>query len=103
MWLSQPAAGKLDPHWDGSWTVQSIHSSVTLQITNGKMDKVVHINRLHHRIQPTCLEQGWVTQVIWVIQVTFCPDQAGLIRFIKYPSLTWILRWITCVDNGVWL
>ena len=28
-----------------------------------------------------------VGQVIWIIQVTFCPGQAGLIRihFIKYP------------------
>jgi len=56
VWLSQPTAGKLDSRWDGSWTVQSIHSPVTLQITNGKMVKVVHINRLRHRIQPTCLE-----------------------------------------------
>jgi len=29
VWLSQPTAGKLDPRWDGSWTVQSIHSPVT--------------------------------------------------------------------------
>ena len=40
--------------WDGSWTVKSIHSPVTLQIINGQLDKVVHINRLRHRIQPTC-------------------------------------------------
>ena len=57
VWLSQPpTAGKLDPCWDGSWTVQSIHSPVTVQITNGKVVKVVHINRLRHRIQPTCEE-----------------------------------------------
>ena len=56
VWLSQPTAGKLDPRWDGSWIVKSIHSPVTLQITNGKLHKVVHINRLRHRIQPPCQE-----------------------------------------------
>ena len=54
VWLSQPTAGKLDPQWDGSWTVKSIYSPVTLQITNGQLDKVVHINRLRHKIEPTC-------------------------------------------------
>ena len=53
VWLSQPTAGKLDPRWDGSWIVKSIQSPVTLQITNGKLEKIVHINRLCHRIQPT--------------------------------------------------
>ena len=47
----------------------------------------------------TELKPGWITLVI---QVTFCPGQAGLIRFIKYPGLTQILHWITCVDNGIW-
>ena len=31
----------------------------------------------------------------------FCPVQAGLTRFIKYPGLTWILYWITCTDHGI--
>ena len=56
VWLSQPTAGKLDPRWDGSWIIKSFHSPVTLQITNGKLDKVVHINHLCHRIQPPCQE-----------------------------------------------
>ena len=43
LWLSQPTVGKLDPRWDGSWVVKSIHSPVTLQTTNGK---IVYINRL---------------------------------------------------------
>ena len=52
VWLSQPTAGNLDPKWDGSFTVKSIYSPVTLQISNGKTTKVVHLNCLHHRLQP---------------------------------------------------
>ena len=52
VWLSQPTAGKLDPKWDGSYTVKSVYSPVTVQITNGSTTKVVHIKRLRHRIQP---------------------------------------------------
>ena len=36
-------------------------------------------------------------QVIWVTRVTFHLGQAGLIQFIKYLGLTWILHWITCI------
>ena len=36
---------------------ESIHSAVKTQITDGKLDKVVHINRLHHRIQPILLRK----------------------------------------------
>ena len=39
-------------------------------------------------------------QVIQVNGVTFCLGQVGLTRFIKYPGLTRILHWITCVNNG---
>ena len=41
VWPSQPTAGKLDPRWDGSWIVKSIHSPVTLQITNDKLEKLL--------------------------------------------------------------
>ena len=40
-------------------------------------------------------------QVIWVNQVTFNLGQVGLTQFIKYPGLTWILRWITCINNRI--
>ena len=33
-------------------------------------------------------------QIIWFI---FGMGQEGVICFIKYPSLTWILYWITCI------
>ena len=46
------------------------------------------------------LKPGWV---IWVIWVTFYQDQAGLTCFIKYPGLTQILDWITCIENGYWM
>ena len=60
--------------WDGSWIVKSIHSSVALQITNGKLDKVVHINRLLHRIQPPCWQVIYSHTPI-VIDHTWTPPQ----------------------------
>ena len=43
------------------------------------------------------------TRVIQVINsITFCLGQADLTRFIKYLGLTWILHWITRVNNGIW-
>ena len=36
------------------------------------------------------MRPGRVNWVIWVIRVTFCPGQAGLIRIIKYLGLTQI-------------
>ena len=45
--------------------------------------------------QDRCLLPGQVNRI------TFCPGQAGLTWFIKYPDLTWILHWITCNDNSV--
>ena len=40
VWFSQPTSGKLDPKWDGSYTVKSVYSPVTVQITNGSTTKV---------------------------------------------------------------
>jgi len=36
-----------------------------------------------------------------VIRVTFLVGHPGLTCFIKYPGLTQILHWITCVINGI--
>ena len=52
VWLSVPVAGKLDPKWEGGWKVTSVKSPVTVAISDGKRNKVVHINRLQHRVQP---------------------------------------------------
>ena len=51
VWLSNPTAGKLSPRWEGGWKVQESKSPVTMKITNGYHYKVVHVNRLRHRIQ----------------------------------------------------
>ena len=52
VWLSRPTAGKLDPHWEGGWKVKRVLSPLTVEITDGQKIKCVHINRLHHRLQP---------------------------------------------------
>ena len=52
IWLSIPTARKLQPRWEGKWTVQEIRGPVNLKITDGKRTKVVHMNRVQHRVQP---------------------------------------------------
>ena len=52
VWLSVPTAGKLQPRWEGNWTVQEIKGPVNLKITDGKRIRVVHKNRVQHRVQP---------------------------------------------------
>ena len=52
VWLSMPTAGKLSPRWEGNWRISSVKSPVTMEIMDGKRSRVVHINRLHHRVQP---------------------------------------------------
>ena len=48
-------AGKLTPRWEGNWTVKTAKSDQ--QITDGRRNKVVHINRLQHQIPPNYIEQ----------------------------------------------
>ena len=52
VWLSIPTAGKLDPRWEGNWTIKSIKSPVTMEISDGNRTRVVHVNRLQHHLQP---------------------------------------------------
>ena len=52
VWLSIPTAGKLDPRWEGRWVVKSVKSPLNMEITDGTRTKVVHVNRLHQRVQP---------------------------------------------------
>ena len=52
VWLSIPTAGKLDPRWEGRWIVKNIKSPVNVEIADGERSKVVHVNRLHLRVQP---------------------------------------------------
>ena len=51
VWLSIPTAGKLDPRWEGNWTIKSIKSPVTMEISDGNRTRVVHVNRLQHCLQ----------------------------------------------------
>ena len=52
VWLSVPTAGKLDPRWEGGWTIQAVKSPVTVQISDGQRTKVVHVNRVRYRWIP---------------------------------------------------
>ena len=52
--MSVPTAGKLDPRWEGNWKISAVKSPLTIEITHGRRKKVVHVNRLHHRLQPGC-------------------------------------------------
>ena len=53
VWLSIPTAKKLDPQWDGRWTITALKGPLNMEIFDGTVSKVVHVNQLHHRIQPT--------------------------------------------------
>ena len=66
VWLSIPTAGKLDPRWEGEWTIRSVQSPVTYTIHDGSRSKTVHINRLRPRLQTVTnttslplLQQTW--------------------------------------------
>ena len=48
VWQSIPTAGKLDPRWDGRWHTNSVKSPLTVEITDGKKTKIVHVNRVRH-------------------------------------------------------
>ena len=52
VWLSIPTAGKLQPRWEGKWKVVEMKGPVTVEITDGRRTKVVHINQVRHRDQP---------------------------------------------------
>eukprot|EP00731_Ephydatia_muelleri_P024924 Em0017g7a len=52
VWLSIPTAGKLQSRWEGMWIVKAIKSEVNLEISDGVRTKVVHVNRIRHRLQP---------------------------------------------------
>ena len=52
VWLSVTTRGKLHPRWEGKWSVVEVKTPINLHITNGKSSKVVHTNRVRHRIIP---------------------------------------------------
>ena len=50
VWLFRPTVGKLEARWEGGWIVKSVKSSVNMEIRKGNHSKVVHVNRLRHRV-----------------------------------------------------
>ena len=44
--LDDPARGKLDPHWTGSWEVISVKGPLTLELQMGSTKPIVHVNRV---------------------------------------------------------
>ena len=52
VWLSVPTAGKLEPKWEGEWTIASKKNAVNYEISDGVRNRIVHVNRLKQRIQP---------------------------------------------------
>ena len=53
VWLSISTAGKLDPRWEGNWVVTTCKSPVNFAISDGSRRRVVHVNRIRHRHQPS--------------------------------------------------
>ena len=56
VWLSIPTAGKLDPHWEGRWSVKSVKTPLTVEITDGVRTKIVHVNRIRQRVVPNSIK-----------------------------------------------
>ena len=53
VWLLVPCQGKLHSKWQGGWKVKALRGTVNIEISNEKGHrKVIHINRVQHRIQP---------------------------------------------------
>ena len=67
VWLSCPIAKKLEARWEGGWQITKVISSTTIEIKSTKGTKVVHSNRLRHRLQPDRSKntQAEVVKVPW--------------------------------------
>ena len=88
VWLSCPIAKKLEARWEGGWQITKVISSTTIEIKSTKGTKVVHSNRLRHRLQPDRSKntQAEVVKVPWepptVSHETFlCDPQTS-----RYPQ-----------------
>ena len=46
IWLSIPTAWKLQPHWDGKWTVGKLKGPCNLELTNGNQSKPIYVNHV---------------------------------------------------------
>ena len=66
VWLSVPTTTKFSPSWEGGWKVKSILSPVSVEITDGRRKRVVHLNRLRKHIQPIDTECSRNTEAgVW--------------------------------------
>ena len=82
IWLSIPTARKLQPRWEGKWTVKQIIGPVNLKITDGKRTKVVHMNRVQHRVQPQKFTEEMPLETSRAAQ--WCPPQIDHLE-VPYP------------------
>ena len=88
VWLSIPNASKLAPHWEGQWKVVEVKNDVNVKISNGNQSKVVHVNRMRHRVQPTsskaaCLDNEGTIDVEHFITHEETPP---LLETRRYPE-----------------
>ena len=97
VWLSIPTAGKLDPRWEGGWKVKACKSPVNMEVSDGTRNRVVHVNRLRHRIQmaegeevgSTDRTQGeWVPPQIEHITVEGTPPQRIMTSLFNQRNLS---------------
>ena len=47
VWLSLQNVGKLDPRWEGKWSVSRVNNKINPEITDGVRTKVVDFNSFH--------------------------------------------------------
>ena len=46
VWLSISIDKKLDPQWDGRWTITALKGPLNMEISDGTISKVIHVNWL---------------------------------------------------------
>ena len=63
VWLSIPTAGKLDPKWEGGWSIKAVKSPVTIKINNRINTRIVRTNCLQHHEVPSHVETQTNTPV----------------------------------------
>ena len=67
-WPWQMVAADILGSWThtgrGGWRVREMKGPLTIEISNGPRIKCVHVNRLHHRLQPAMEEQPVPTKTI---------------------------------------
>ena len=86
VWLSIPTAKKLDPLWDGRWTITKVKGPLNMEVSDGNISKVVHVNRLCHCIQPAPTD-GTPQQI--PPSITWSPPQVDhFTEFYSEPVVT---------------